>query len=451
MTGCGGGQRPVAEDGEGMADDLPGIIGRGEIRAVTLYSSTSYFLYRTEPMGYEYELIHDFASAHNLKLAVRVADNSAHLLEILQAGEADVAAYPVVVSRETREGFIYCGREDITTQVLIQPLTPAAGRLRDVTRLIGKEVYVRKGSPYHERLTNLDRELGGGILIHAIDEDLATEDLIEMVSAGRIPYTVSDDRTARLNKTYYRNIDISLEVSFRQRSSWIVRREAPQLAAAIDEWASGKVGGYSYKASNKRYFELSKKTVEPVMPEIRPGHLSPYDSIFRKKAYVLGWDWRLIASLSYQESHFNNNTISWAGAQGLMGIMPSTAYSLGISQADLADPAVNIGAGVEVLRLFRRGLGEITDSAELIKFTIASYNAGIGHIYDARRLAAKYGKDPSVWDDNVASFILLKHDPAYYNDTVCRYGYLRGRETFNYVKEILDRYHHYTTQAQPVF
>lgn len=92
---------------------------------------------------------------------------------------------------------------------------------------------------------------------------------------------------------------------------------------------------------------------------------------------------------------------------------------------------------------FPSGIWKITDPVEKIKFTLAAYNAGIGHIYDAQRLAEKYGKDPYVWDDNVAEYIRMKNDPEYYNDPVCKHGYLRGSETFNYVREVMERYNYY--------
>jgi membrane-bound lytic murein transglycosylase F len=431
---------------EEVGMDFPQLKEKGEITVVTLYSSTSYFLYRMEPMGYEYELIHDFATSNGLKLNVKVAESTLRLLEMLQAGEADVVAYPIVFNQELKQQVIYCGREELSTQVLVQPLRQGVKLLTDVTELIGKDVYVKAGTPYHGRLRNLDMELGGGIRIHEVEEDAVTEDLIEKVSTGEIPYTVSDDRVARLNKTYYWNIDVSLKLSFRQRLSWIVRKDTPLLAEAIDNWASGRVGERSYKATTKRYFELSKKTQELSTPEIKQGQISPYDSLFRKHARSLGWDWRLLASVAYQESHFKNTEISWAGGQGLMGIMPGTARMLKIPLQQLTDPDVCIRTGVEVLRRFRRGFSEITDTAELVKLTLAAYNAGIGHVYDARRLAKKYGKNPSVWDGNVAEFILLKREPEFYNDSVCRFGYLRGRITFNYVREILGRYEYYKQQ-----
>jgi membrane-bound lytic murein transglycosylase F len=444
LAGCY--TRPEPQSQELSGEDFPQIMEKGLLTAVTLYSSTSYFLYRMEPMGYEYELIRNFATAKGLKLDIKVAENQPRMLEMLLAGEADVVAYPTVFSQQLKQQVIYCGREELSSQVLVQPLRSQTALITDVTGMIGKDIYVQPESPYHHRLRNLDNELGGGLLIHTVGGNITSEDLVEMVATGQIPYTVTDDRTARLNKTYYRNIDVSLKISFRQRSSWIVRRNSPLLAAEINNWASDNAGEHSYQATTKRYFELSKRMLELSAPEISQGNISPYDSLFRKYAARLGWDWLLLASLSYQESHFRNTEVSWAGAQGLMGIMPRTAETLRISAHDLLDPEVNIRAGTEVLQRFGRGFGEITDSAELIKLTLASYNAGIGHIYDAQRLAAKYGKNPSVWNDNVDEYVLLKHEPKFYNDSVCRFGYLRGRETYNYVREIIGRYEYYQQQ-----
>ena len=126
-----------------------------------------------------------------------------------------------------------------------------------------------------------------------------------------------------------------------------------------------------------------------------------------------------------------------------MGIMPNTAKALGVTPHELKNPDTGIRTGVDCLRRFRQGFGKITDPVEKIKFTLAAYNAGIGHIYDAQRLAEKYGKDPYVWDDNVAEYIRMKNDPEYYNDPVCKHGYLRGSETFNYVREVMERYNYY--------
>ncbi|MCL3852314.1 transglycosylase SLT domain-containing protein [Parabacteroides sp. GYB001] len=448
LSSCSGNKQQEQKEDDLVSMDLPQLKAAGEITAVTLYSSTSYFQYKMEPMGYEYDLIKDFARSEGLKLNIKVAENATRLIEMLEAGEADVVAYPILVNNKLKENYLYCGREEQTSQVLVQRANKGDTILTDVTQLIGKDIYVRPATKYYQRLKNLDEELGGGIHIKDIEKDtITTEDLISMVSQGEIPYTISDDNIARLNKTYFWNINVSLKVSFMQRSSWLVRKTSPKLAEAINAWASDKSGSHVYKAAMKRYFELSKQPLTTDLPPVKNGHISPYDDLFKKHSKNIGWDWQLIASISYQESHFNPSVVSWAGAEGLMGIMPNTARALGVTPHELKDPDIGIRTGVDCLRKFRQGFSEITDPQEKIKFTLASYNAGIGHVYDAQRLAEKYGKNPLIWEDNVAEYIRLKSDPEYYNDPVCKHGYLRGSETFNYVREVLQRFDYYKSKT----
>lgn len=430
------------------AIDLPQLRDSGEITAVTLYGSTSYFQYKMQPMGYEYDLVKDFARSLGLKLHIKVAKTNAQMIGMLETGEADIVAYPVVYNNQLRQQVIYCGQENISSQVLVQRANKGDTLLTDVTELIGKEVFVKPDSKYAERLKNLDMELGGGIRIRRPENDsITSEDLIEMVSLGKIPYTVSDDKMARLNKTYFWNIHTNLKVSFMQRSSWVVRKSSPLLAKAIQDWSSDNKGKRTFKAAIKRYFELSKQPLGADMPEVKNGHISPYDPLFKKHAAQIGWDWQLLASISYQESHFNPTVVSWAGAEGLMGIMPNTAKALGVTPHELKDPDTGIRTGVDCLRRFRQGFSKITDPVEKMKFTLASYNAGIGHVYDAQRLAEKYGKNPLIWDNNVAEYVRLKSDPEYYNDPVCKHGYLRGSETYNYVEEVMQRYKYYKSKT----
>ncbi|MDR0758276.1 MAG: transporter substrate-binding domain-containing protein [Tannerella sp.] len=274
--------RNKTQQGEETADDFPELVEQGEITAVTLNSSISYFQYKGQPMGYEYELIADFARAHGLHLNIKIAENVSRLIEILQNGEADVVAYPVKIDNLTKEEVIFCGHEQQSSLVIVQYAAPGDTLLTDVTQLIGKEVYVKHGTRHHERMVNLNGELGGGIHIMDIAKDtVTTEDLIEMVSRREIPYTVCEDNIARLNRTYYRNINISLEISFKQRYSWIVRKNTPRLAEAINEWASDNTGEKTYKAALKRYFELSKYSID-LKPQIINGQISPYDNLFRK-------------------------------------------------------------------------------------------------------------------------------------------------------------------------
>jgi membrane-bound lytic murein transglycosylase F len=439
----------LAKESDTVSADLPQIKEKKEITAVTLNTSTSYFIYKMQQMGYEYDLMEDFAASQGLDLKIKVAENITRLEEMLQAGEADLVAYPVQMDHTMKNKYLFCGVEQQNHLVIVQRANKGDTILNDVTQLIGKEVWVKKDSRYHERLKSLNKELGGGIIIRNIERDtITTEDLIEMVSLGKIRYTVSENNLARLNRTYYRNIHIRLAISFPQRASWIVRKSSPALAQAVNEWAENVSKGQTLKAAVKRYFEQSRNEDFPTeAPVIKKGDISPYDDLFKKYAKELGWDWQLLASIAFQESRFHNRLESWAGAKGLMGIMPQTARHLGFSPDSLDHPETAIRAGVKCLISFRKYFSGIKDPEEKIKFTLAAYNAGNGHIADARKLASKHGDNPDIWDGNVAEYIRLKSEPEYYNDPVCHHGYLRGTETFGYVREVLSRYRFYKSRS----
>ncbi len=423
--------------------DFTQIKEKGELTIITLNTSTSYFIYREEPMGYDYDLVQDFCEHYGLKLNVKVAENTNRLLEMLGKGEGDLVAYAIPVQNELKDSIEYCGLQQITHQVLVQRSNRGDTIAKDVIELIGKDVYVEKNTKYYQRLLNLDAELGGGIKIHPVDEDTITsEDLIEKVADGdSIKYTIADEYIARLNKTYYRNIDISLQVSFEQRASWVVRKNTPELAKALDEWFARNDNTPVYNAITKKYFELSKQPFEGdyEMPANLPkGAVSVYDELFKKHAQGTQYDWRFLAAICYHESRFQNNLTSWAGAAGIMGLMPRTAASLGLSSEDRMNPDLSIGAAVELLdrldKIFRR----ISDINEREKFILAAYNGGNGHINDAQALARKYGADPYVWEGNVKKYLELKAYPEYYNDPVCKSGYFRAGQTISYVTNVIN-------------
>ena len=420
--------------------DFEQIKKKGELTIITLNSSTSYFIYREEQMGYDYDLAQDFCDHYGLTLNVKVAENTTRLIEMLKRGEGDLIAYAVPIQNELKDSISYCGLQQITHQVLVQRANKGDTIIKDVTELIGAEVYVEGDTKYHQRLLNLDSELGGGIKIHTVSEDTITsEDLIEMVSLGKIRYTACDEYIAKLNRTYYRNIDISLPISFEQRASWAVRKDMPNLATALNEWFAENDNTPVYKSIIKKYFELSKQIEgDYEIPKNLPkGAVSVYDDLFKKHTKSTKYEWQFLAAICYHESRFQNNLISWAGAAGIMGLMPRTAASLGLTSQDRMNPDLSIGAAVELLdrldKIFRR-VGNISERE---KFILASYNAGNGHVNDAQALASKYGANPYIWEGNVQKYLELKSNPEYYNDPVCKSGYFRGGETMKYVNNVL--------------
>lgn len=428
---------------EEASGDLQQIKDSGELVVLTLYSSTSYFIYRGQEMGFQYELSDQFAKSLGLKLRVEVAKNVHELIQKLLSGEGDMIAYNLPITKEWKDSLIYCGEDIITHQVIVQQGNGKQQPLTDVTELIGKNVYVKPGK-YYNRLVNLNNELGGGINIHEITSDsVTTEDLITQVAQGKIPYTVADNDQAKLNKTYYPHLNINLSISFDQRSSWAVRKTSPELAAAANKWHKENLTSPAYTASMKRYFENSKMMPHSPILSLKEGKISHFDPLFKQYAKEIDWDWRMLASLAYTESNFDTTAVSWAGAKGLMQLMPATARAMGIPPGKEQNPEESIKAAIKYIAATDRSFSMIPDKQERLKFILASYNAGLGHIYDAMALADKYGKNKLVWKDNVENFILLKSNEEYFTDPVCKNGYFRGRETYNFVRDITSRYESY--------
>lgn len=425
-----------------IAHDLEQIKDSGELVVLTLYSSTSYFNYRGQDMGFQYELSEQFAQSIGVKLRIETARSVRELIRKLRSGQGDLIAYNLPITKEWKDSVTYCGEEIITHQVIVQRNNERKSLLHDVTELIGKDIYVKPGK-FYERMVNLNQELGGGIHIHKITNDsISMEDLITQVAQGKISYTVADNDVAKLNKTYYPNLNIDLAISFDQRASWAVRKDCPQLAAAANQWHKENMTSPAYTASMKRYFEISKSVPHSPILSLQEGKISHYDSLFKKYAKEIDWDWRLLASLAYTESNFDSTAVSWAGAKGLMQLMPNTAKAMGVPEGMEQNPEESIKAAVKYLHITSQSFNSIPQD-ERNKFTLAAYNSGLGHILDAMALAEKYGSNKYIWEGNVEKFILLKSNEEYFTDPVCKHGYFRGQETYNFVREITDRFEQY--------
>ncbi len=433
-----------------LLGDLPEVTARGELRALTLYSSVSYFIYRDKEMGYEYELCSQLANSLGLKLKMITAPTTSALMDSLEAGVGDIIAFNVPLTSAIKARYIPCGREFLTHQVLVQRRDNPE-LVRDVTGLLGRKLIVQKGTPFHIRLRHLNEELGGGIVIQTISDDsLTTEDLIEQVATGQIEFTVADNVQAQFNKTFYKNLHVGTALGFPQHAYWLVRKESPELAAAVTHWFGQNVTTQAYKAINKRYFELSKGYPSSFLTtglQVGPGgRLSPFDALFKQYAAAYSLDWRLLASIGYQESKYDSQVVSWAGAVGLMQIMPSTARAYGVEPSRLLDPEQSVIAACRLLSYLNRYYRSTTSVDDRTKLMLAAFNCGEMHVNDARALAKKYGKNPHSWED-VLHFLLLKRQPKYYQDPVCKQGYLRATETANFVTEVWTRYQYFISKG----
>lgn len=409
------------------------------LRVGTLYSPTSYFIYRETEMGYDYDLVQRLAEDKGMVVDLVIANNLQSAIEMLDSGKIDLLAYEVPITGEYKGRVVPCGIENVTHQVLVQPKSSDSTRITDVTQLPGKEVYVENDSKYFHRMVNLNEELGGGIKIVPVERDtLITEDLIAMVSDGEIPLTVVDSDIAGINKTYYPDLDITLEVSFPQRSAWAVSPSDKWLADSINEWSRQELPRRQRASILKRYYERSKQQPALYVMDFKGGKMSPYDGLFKLYARELGWDWRLLSSMGYAESRYDSTQVSWAGARGIMQLMPATARAFGLSADRMANNNDNISTAVKVIASLDRSLRRhVSDPHERVKFIIAAYNSGLAHVLDAIAIAKKVGYCSDVWDGAVAEALMMKSNPEYYNDPVCRYGYFRGRQTYDYVKTVM--------------
>ena len=413
----------------------------------TLYSPTGFFILKGDTMGYDYDRICDFARSNGIALRFKVARSMPDLLKMLEKRMVDVLACEIPVTAEYKSRVLHCGAVNETYQVLVQH--SGAGMIHDVTELIGRDVYVEKGSKYESRMRNLDNEVGGGINIHTVEGEAALPtELIQRVSRREIDFTIFDSDIAQMNLFYYDSINIQLRVGFAQRSSWAVAKRNQWLADSIDAWAASSNAQEYSKQAMKHYFEVNRgpkpdSVKVDTLAVTPPGGITPYDPIFKQYAKEMGWDWRLLAAIAYCESGFDPNATSWMGARGLMQVMPRTAKSFGAEENELGNPEVSIRVASKILKELDGIMRGRTGPADRIRFVLAAYNAGSGHVTDAIALARKYELDPRVWSENVEQAMLWKMDPEYYNDSVCANGYCRGTEPVDYVVKVLNCYENY--------
>jgi membrane-bound lytic murein transglycosylase F len=422
--------------------------------AVTDFNSHGYFIYRGTPMGFQYQLLNSFADYLGVKLEILVENDISDALIDIQKKKCDLLAMDLAVTKDRREKMMFSEPIYQSQQVLVQKLPKNWRRMatwdeieshliRDAIDLQGKTVHISKGSVFYNRLNHINIETGGDI--HIVEEELTVEELIKQVSEGEIQYTICDSHVGSINKKYYKNIDIETTLgSYSQNLAWAVPLGSDSLLAEVNKWLKEYKKSKEFYYVYNKYFKNTRTTMmaKSDYNSYSGGKISPYDDLIKKYAREIRWDWRLLASLIYQESKFNPDAESWSGAFGLMQMMPETAEQYGVS--DTSSPEDQIEAGIRYIHLIDKQLTPlINDSIERRKFVLASYNAGLAHVLDAQRLAAKYNKDPEKWEDNVDYYLLNKSNPKYYKDSVVYYGYCRGSEPYNYVIEIYDRYQDY--------
>ncbi|MEQ3796426.1 transporter substrate-binding domain-containing protein [Flavobacteriaceae bacterium MJ-SS4] len=434
--------------------DLEQIKASGTLRALMIYSGTTYYLYKGRPMGYEFELLERFAEYLDVSLEIIVVNDLDEIFEKLNNGEGDIVAHGLTITTDRKEDVAFTDHLYLTKQVLVQKKPDNWrsinwGKLKkelvhDPIDLLGDTISVRDKTSYKERIYNLSEELGGTIHVNLLPGELSTDEIIEKVAEGEIKYTIADHNIASIMATYYPVLDVKVPVSFSQRIAWATRHDSQNLLKATNSWLKEIKRQIDFNVIYNKYFKNKKyfrRRIRSDFYSLNKQQISPYDDLIKRYSKGINWDWRLVASQVYQESKFDPRVSSWAQASGLMQLMPKTAEDLGVTNR--ADPEQSIKGGTKYLNQLWANFDHVKDSVQRIKFTMASYNCGLYHIIDAQNLAKEKGLNKDIWDDNVENIVLKLNKPDYYNHPIVKYGYVRGSEPFNYVKQIFERYEHY--------
>jgi membrane-bound lytic murein transglycosylase F len=428
--------------------DLETIQTEGKLRVVVDYNFTNYFVYRGKPMGFKYEMLRKLAQDLNVKLEFTVSNDMEETIAGLESGRFDLAAKNLTVTSEREIRVDFTRPIFQTRQVLVQrnQLAFSKGKdkfVMDVYGLDGKSLVLQKNTVFVGHLRRIEMETG--IQVGQIEESTAgMEQLVSMVSSGEIDFTVCDEYVAKLYAKRFTNLDISVVLSDPQDIAWAVRENASHFRDYLNHWLEEYTASDAFSLLQNRYYH-STRSVNRVRSDyhsLARGRISPYDEIIKREAAAKNWDWRLISAIAFQESQFDPAATSWAGASGLMQLMPETANAFGVT--NINDPEENIRAGIRLLSWLDSQLkGDIQDENERLKFVLASYNVGLGHVKDAQRLAGKYGKDPFRWKNNVDEYLLKKSQTSFYTDPVVKWGYARGIEPYEFVNIVLNNYGHY--------
>lgn len=427
---------------------LEKILAKGTLDVSTFYNTTDYYVYQGITRGFHYDLAQDFANYLGVKLQITEVNNNIDTaIQRLQEGRYDLLAVSMTQTPERKEQLRFSQPFFQTGEVLVQNRGNIP--VKNMAELDGKEIFIPKSAAsYKKVLQQIQDSLNIHIYITETDQ-YSNEDLMHLVEIGEINYTVIDENVAQASGFSMKNIDYSLKLQENISVSWATNPDARLLTAEVNNWLklvqkNGKLN-YLYK----RYFNnrqsvphhTSKYTL------LKRGTISPFDSLLKKESQRLGWDWRLLAAIVFAESQFDPEAESEVGAYGLMQIIPETAEHFHVS--NYFEPDSNVYTGVSYLQYLNKYFTSyVPDSTERIKFILASYNAGPGHVLDAIRLTEKYGKDPQTWNNNVDYYLLHKNEPLYYQDPLAKNGYCNGPQAYHYVERILEIYNNYKNIKQ---
>ncbi|MEQ8523951.1 transporter substrate-binding domain-containing protein [Gracilimonas sp.] len=433
---------------EPIERDFAEIKSNGVLRMITSYSSGSYFLYKGVQVGFEYELLKAFTKENDLALEVVITGPDESPYDLLNSGRGDIIAANYTITPERKQLVDFTRPYNMVDQLIV--VSDDLGfKPESISELEGVPISVRRNSSYYVRLKELKDE-GFPVNINIIPEDMDTESVLFQVADGTYEATVADDNIFDAADKYMNGLVKGPLIAESDTIAWAVRKNAPDLEYQLnrflykhfrfDEDGVPKRSAF-LNVLRKKYFESGNQIADYYSPNYQGeqyGTISPYDNMIREVADEMELDWVMLTAIAAQESKFNPSSVSWAGAVGIMQVLPRFSE---ISSDSLYIPEVNIREGAKILASHLEHYAYM-DSTNKWSFALAAYNAGSGHLADARRLTIDHNKDPNKWEHVSESLLKLMQRKYYQN---ARYGFCRGIETVRYVNEIMNRYGTYQT------
>ena len=452
-------ERMGISETEPVERDWDAIQEEGVLRMITRFNSSSYFLHRGEEKGFEYEFARAFAKAHDLQLEVVIVGNDDHPIDILNTGKGDFIAANYSITPERDEFIDFTASYNEVDQVLVFPENRQGDIPGSLEEAAGIEISVRSGSSYATTLRDLKETHGYSYIINELPEMWDAEAIMFALADGEFEATVADENLFRATSNYIDGVVNGPVVKEADQIAWGIRGNAAQLKENMDAYITrnyriSEADGLPRRSSymnilRRRYYEerpesyhVRSATRNNVSNQVTgyEGFLSPYDRLVQPIAEEAGVDWKLVIAVMAQESRFDPYAESWMGAKGLMQIIPRFSQ---VQEHELWDPETNVKEGVRYIKEHMHHYAYM-DSVSQISFALATYNAGMGHMADARRLTMDRNRDPNNWD-HVAESLLLLMQPRHFRNA--RHGFVRGTEPVNYVKQILKRYETYDEMA----
>jgi len=420
-------------------DDFSGIKKRKVLRVLLRNNAASYFLYRGELLGFEYELAQEFARYHNLRLEVVVPPGNRELKTWLLEGRADMAMgffEPNLVDRKF--GIDFSEPYHYARQHIVVHKDNRSRQLSDLDEL---NISARRSSDHWDALADLQRN-GSEFDILPSGDHVETEQLIQKLADGEIEATMADEHILDIALARGLSVKSAYALEAELPHAIVLRERNPELKQALNKFVKRVYKSEFYNVLYRKYFKSHQsvnRLAKGRIVDTVNGKISPFDKIVRKYANLYGFDWRLIAAQMFQESGFDPKAKSPTGARGLMQLMPRTARSMGVNRID--DPYHSIKGGVKYMDWLRDRFDAELPIAERLWFSLAAYNAGVGHVHDARRLAKNLGHDPDRWFDHTENAMLLLSKKKYAKKA--RYGFVNGLEPVRYVRQIRERFEAY--------